>query len=114
MNFGRPALDKLEELRRAFDRAMILSSGYRCPEYNARISRTGRNGPHTRTDGAQIAVDVLVYGFPAFLLLDVALDRGWTGIGVRQDGPPESRFLHLDRLRHEGDSPRPWVWSYSS
>ena len=96
---------RLEQLRVAFGNPMHLSSAYRCPEYNARISHTGSHGPHTTGR----AVDVLVSGEDAYRLVQLALELGFTGIGINQKGPREKRFIHLDDL----DGPtRPWVWSY--
>jgi len=96
--------DLLEALRIFHDAPLRISSGYRCPDHNAKVSKTGRAGPHTKG-----AVDVLVSGERAYELLQDAISLGWTGIGLSQKGPHESRFLHLDRLV---DSPRPTVWSY--
>ncbi len=96
--------DALEELRVEYGKPMRLSSAWRCPAYNARVSKTGRTGPHTKG-----AVDVLIWGREAQALLKCALRLGWTGVGVAQNGPHEARFLHLDRLETEM---RPWVWSY--
>ena len=98
-------LVRLEQLRRAFGKPMRLSSAYRCPNYNARISKTGRDGPHTTGR----AVDVLISGEDAYRLVQLALEHGFTGIGIAQRGPHERRFIHLDDL--EGPT-RPWVWSY--
>lgn len=99
----------LEEVRVALGRPMILTSAYRCPEYNARISSTGAHGPHTTGQ----AVDVAVYGDRAVMLVWHALRAGFTGIGVKQHGPKSGRFVHLDTLSPGGRAPRPWIWSYS-
>lgn len=96
-------MDKMQALRDRIGR-IVVSSGYRCPEYNQRISSTGANGPHTTGR----AVDVLAGTRKAYHILEDALDLGFTGIGISQrEG---SRFLHLDTLE---DSPRPNVWTYS-
>jgi zinc D-Ala-D-Ala carboxypeptidase len=97
-------MDKLCEVRVKYGKAMIIASGYRCPEYNVRVSTTGPNGPHTMG-----AVDVSVRGSNAHELLTAALACGVRGIGVQQVGA--ARFLHLDMLTDPGH-PRPWVWSY--
>ncbi len=96
---------RLERLRQAFGKPMRLSSAYRCPDYNARVSHTGLTGPHTTGR----AVDVLISGEEAYRLVQLALEYGFTGIGIAQRGPYERRFIHLDDL--EGDL-RPRVWSY--
>lgn len=82
-----------------------VSSAYRCPDYNEKVSHTGRAGPHTTGR----AIDILISGEKAFHLIDSALEYGMTGIGISQKGPHASRFVHLDNL--EGET-RPWVWSY--
>lgn len=106
---------RLQDLRRQFNQPMIITSGYRCPDYNARVSSTGRDGPHTTGK----AVDVAVRGADARDLVSMACHRGFTGIGVQQKG--SGRFLHLDMLPvndpasddYDPDqAPRPWLWSY--
>jgi zinc D-Ala-D-Ala carboxypeptidase len=82
---------------------VIVSSGYRCPEHNQKVSKTGPKGPHTTGR----AVDLAVRGEQAYIVLREALISGaFTGIGVNQKG--ESRFIHLDDLKDN----RPAVWSY--
>ena len=113
MRFSEAALDKLEALRVDYGKPMVISSGYRCPEYNAEISRrTGRNGPHTFIAYDSIAVDVVVFGSDAYRLEQLALGRGWLGKREQQKGPRMGRFIHLDCIPPGGDHPRPWVWSY--
>lgn len=97
---------KLELLRLAFNRPMVITSGYRCPTHNRRVSRSGDNGPHTIA-----AADVAVSGRLAHRLLQHAFIVGFTGIGVAQKGAHGSRFIHLDDLPAH-NHPRPWVWSY--
>ena len=95
---------ELEYLRQEYNKSMRLSSAGRCPDYNDKVSSTGRNGPHTRG-----AVDVLVWGPDYVALLGAATGLGWTGFGSSQKGARESRFLHLDRLL---GPTRPWGWTY--
>jgi len=97
---------KLDELREQFGRPLIVTSGYRCREHNARVSSTGLNGPHTTGRAADFAVD----RGDAHRLLGLALDMGFTGIGVNQKG--DGRFIHLDDLTDAPGRPRPTVWSY--
>lgn len=96
--------DALERLRVSFGKPMRLSSAFRCPEYNAQVSSTGENGPHTRG-----AVDVLAWGAEARSLVGAAIAMGWSGIGIAQSGPRRSRFVHLDT---QAGPTRPWIWSY--
>ncbi|HHO49275.1 MAG TPA: peptidase M15 [Desulfobacteraceae bacterium] len=106
MDIDPDFLRRLEDLRVAYGRPMIINSGYRCPEYNNRVSTTGLDGPHTIG-----AVDVRCSGHEAHLLLHMAMIVGFSGIGVKQHGPHSGRFLHLDNLTTH-DNPRPWVWTY--
>jgi zinc D-Ala-D-Ala carboxypeptidase len=100
-------MNRLQELRERLGRPLPVSSGYRSPGYNAAISRTGFDGPHT----TGMAVDVSVYGETAFNLIEASLALGFTGLGIRQKGPHASRFIHLDCLSCQR-APRPRVWSY--
>lgn len=98
-------MEKLVGMRLAMDRPFIVTSAYRCPDYNARISRTGTAGPHTTGR----AVDIAMSGQSAYNLVELAYKMGITGIGLKQTGPHQGRFVHLDDL--EGGT-RPWVWTY--
>ena len=99
-------LNWLQLVRDAYGMPINLSSGYRCPDYNASISTTGRTGPHTRG-----AFDVICSGIDAYLIVSAASRLGVGGIGVSQKGDWTKRFIHLDRDKsHHGI--RPWIWSY--
>lgn len=97
----------LDRLRAVVGFPLAISSGYRCPAYNTRISSTGSDGPHTTGK----AVDVPIVGARALELLTTAEALGFTGIGVNQRGPHNKRFIHIDKLTPQ-EGPRPWVWSY--
>lgn len=101
-------MDRLQRLRGVFARPMIVTSGYRSPEHNDRVSKTGRDGPHTTGRAA----DIQVSGSDAFELFRIVLAHGFTGIGVMQKGPHKSRFIHLDDLEQAPSRPRPRLWSY--
>lgn len=86
---------------------LTISSGYRCPEYNRRVSSTGENGPHTLGKAADIACS----GPQAHALLYEIAFRGFTGVGFQQKGG--GRFIHVDTLTPaEANGRRPWIWSY--
>lgn len=95
-------MDRLQSVRTRSAVPMPVSSGYRCPAHNSNFSSTGDSGPHTTGR----AVDIAVSHESAFVVLDLALDAGFTGIGVNQKGT--GRFLHLDDLENN----RPRIWSY--
>lgn len=83
----------------------IVSSAYRCPKHNVDCSTTGPAGPHTTGK----AIDILINGTQARLLLDEAVARGFEGIGVKQAGDRSRRFIHLDMVHRAAG---PVVWSY--
>jgi len=96
-------IDRIDELREAVGFSLRISSGYRCPAHNQRVSSTGPNGPHTTGKAADIDVDRT----RSWYVLREAMLMGFTGIGVHQKG--SRRFLHLDDLETQ---PRPTTWSY--
>lgn len=99
-------IDKLDLLREDLDFPLVVTSGYRCPKHNNKVSTTGLTGPHTTGR----AVDLSVDRARAYKLLDVALALKFTGIGVQQKGAV--RFIHLDDLLPGANQPRPTIWSY--
>lgn len=100
-----PFVMMLDELRDKVGFPLVISSGYRTPEHNAKVSDTGRCGPHTTGRAA----DILVRGTRAYAVLEAALELHFTGIGIKQKGDMDTRFIHLDTA----DNPcRPNVWSY--
>ena len=108
---GRAAMDgtfvgRLQQLRTATGIPLIISSGFRCPDHNDRVSSTGRNGPHTTGHAADISVS----RGDAFKILRYAMSFGFTGIGVQQKG--DGRYLHLDDLPASPGVLRPTIWSY--
>jgi len=97
-------LEKLQLIREDFGKPLYPSSGFRAPEYNQTVSKTGLHGPHTTGHAA----DLLISGSEAVRLMEIALRHGITGIGVSQKGQHSKRFLHFDDLTEN----RPWTWSY--
>lgn len=98
-------MDRLQNLRNAFNKPMSVSSGYRCPRHPIEAAKA-KPGAHA----SGMAADILVHGADAHRLLQLALELGFTGVGVQQKGM--GRFLHLDTLPNSSDTPRPTVWSY--
>ena len=86
-------MKKLEALRHEFNEPMIVSSGYRHESYNQVIGGA-KNSPHLYGK----AVDVVISGKSAYRLMKLAIQHGFTGIGVSQRGPHEKRFLHIDTM----------------
>ena len=107
-NMDRYFLTCLQSLRNSYNRPMVITSGYRCPDYNDRMSTTGRDGPHT----TGMAADIYVTGEDAYDLLVDVFERTWfTGIGVHQRGRWNQRFIHLDTIDISNIS-RPRIWTY--
>ena len=99
-------MDKVEILRVRCGFPLPVTSAARCPEYNAKVSATGRSGPHTTGR----AIDLAVSGQRALELVRMALASDFTGLGVNQNG--SARFIHLDDLPNKDGQPRPHLWSY--
>lgn len=98
-------MDKLIRLRILYARPITLSSAYRCPKHNKAVSKTGLHGPHT----TGMAVDIAVNGQDAYELLRIAYNLGFVGIGIKQSGDWDKRFIHLDMIPGQT---RPRVWTY--
>lgn len=95
-------LERLQVIRTKYGRAMPISSGYRCPRHPIEAAKSA---PGAHSTG--LACDIAVSGDDAYEVLKLALEHGFTGIGVQQKG--SGRFIHLDMVK--GDN-RPAVWSY--
>ena len=106
-NMDEDFMSKLIALRKEFNEPMVISSGYRHASYNQVIGGA-KNSPHLYGK----AVDVLVSGRTAYRLMKMAMQHGFTGIGISQRGSHEKRFLHIDTMESSDIHPRPWVWSY--
>jgi zinc D-Ala-D-Ala carboxypeptidase len=100
-------MDKLIAVREDYNQPMIITSGYRHLAYNDTIGGA-KNSPHLYGR----AVDIKVAGGDALRLIGVALRHGMTGVGVKQRGDHDRRFIHLDDMPQSDTHPRPWIWSY--
>lgn len=107
MHLTTDFINRLQALRDRVGFALPVNSGYRCPVHNQAVSSTGPAGPHTKD-----AVDLRLYGERALMVIPVALELGFTGVGVSQKGAQGARFIHLDDLPNASGQPRPWIWSY--
>lgn len=101
-------MERLQALRSGLGFPLPVTSGYRSPAHNVRVSSTGPDGPHTTGR----AVDISIHGERAHRLLEAAFSLGFSGVGVNQKGPLETRFVHLDTLKFGEAQPRPRIWSY--
>lgn len=101
----RDALLALDVIRSEMNCPLKVSSWYRTPAHDAAIKGSGAH-----TTGS--AIDVLVSGSKARAFVALAVKHGFSGIGVSQSGPHESRFIHIDMMDGTATRPRPWIWSY--
>ena len=77
---------KLDELRSACGWPFIVTSGYRSVQHSLEVKKE-RPGTHTQGIAADIKV---VGGAQRRLLVEKALDMGFTGVGV------DKNFVHVD------------------
>ena len=82
-------MEKLQRLRSIYGKPLRITSGFRSVKHSIEAKKTA---PGVHTLG--IACDIGCQGVEAHRILSLALELGFTGIGVQQKG--EGRFLHLD------------------
>lgn len=93
-------MDIVQDMRDELGFALPISSAYRCESHPIEAKKS-KPGMHNIA-----AVDIKVSGDKAHKVLDLALKKGFTGIGVNQKGSMNQRFIHLDLRDHKT------VWSY--
>jgi zinc D-Ala-D-Ala carboxypeptidase len=98
-------MSKLQELRTRYGKPMRISSGFRDRTHPIEANKIIA-GAHTTGLAADIAVD----RGNAYQVLKIALELGFTGIGINQKG--SGRFIHLDTIENNSSQPRPTIWSY--
>ena len=99
-------MKRIDALREELGFPFPVNSAYRCPEHPIE-ARKSSPGAHSTGH----AIDIGVRGEQAHTLLYAALDAGFTGIGVSQNGS-SGRFIHLDDIENSPSRPRPTVLSY--
>ena len=100
-------MDKLEDLRIAYGKPMVINSAYRTADHNEHIGGS-KNSAHISGRAVDVKIDNVA---DAFKLTQLAMGRGFTGIGVKETGDHDTRFIHLDDMPN-GIHPRPAMWSY--
>lgn len=89
----------LISVREEIDVPFIVNSAYRCPEYNASVSSTGLDGPHTTGK----AIDIRAGSRLKFQIMDAFMKRGYSRIGIAKT------FIHIDG---DGTKPPQVIWQY--
>jgi len=100
----------LESVRAECGFPLPVSSGYRCRNHPLERKKL-YPGPHTEG----VAADFPIYGEKAMILIACAIEHSIAGIGIRQFGDIDTRFIHLDIAQATPTRPRPprgWIWSY--
>lgn len=95
-------MERLQALRNAYGKPMRVTSGFRCAEHPIEAKKA-KPGAHASGCACDIGVD----GSDAHRLLTIALQLGFSGVGVQQKGT--GRFIHVDTIE---SGMRPTVWSY--
>lgn len=97
-------MDKLLELRKAYGRPMIITSGYRHPTHPVEARKVSP-GEHC----LGCAADIACVGEEAYELVKYAIILGFTRVGVSQRAGV-GRYVHLG-IGGAG-LPAPRIWSY--
>lgn len=97
-------MNGLQFIRYELDSPLMVTSGFRCLAYDARIG-----GANVHPTG--FAADISIGYRAAYLLISEATPV-MTGIGIAGRG--DNRFVHLDMLPlgETHDHPRPRIWTY--
>ncbi len=83
-------MQKLQEIRNIFGKAMTVSSGYRDSTHPLEHAKE-EPGEHTYG----VAADINVWGVDAMELFDIAYHCGIRRLGLNQTGALSSRFIHI-------------------
>ena len=74
------------------DREIRIISGFRSPEYNAILVRSGRRAARNSLHMQGQAIDLQIPGIHPKMVRQAALELGFGGVGYY----PRSKFVHLD------------------
>jgi len=97
-------VDMLQTAREALGVPLTLTSAYRCPDHNSKVSSTGLSGPHT----TGYSVDIHVSNSQHRKQLISYFADKVSGLGIAKT------FIHIDLLNSDlGFDARPNCWLYS-
>ena len=100
-NMQHEFMEKLQAIRKDFNRSMTITSGFRSVKHPIEAKKTHSNGEHTQGFCADI---MCITGNDRFQLIQLALKHGITRIGVAKT------FLHLG-IGGKG-LPNNVIWEY--
>lgn len=95
-------MDKLIAMRRDVGIPFHITSAYRCPAHNEKVSTTGLGGPHTTGR----AVDIVANSSLKYIIMTSATLHGMTRFGISKN------FIHIDDLTASDNFPDKVVWNY--
>ncbi len=105
-------MEYLQYVREKIGIPMPISSAVRCHAYNSRISKAKAHVVQAETSRAH-SVDIVVSGTNCDILFRKFIRDGLlTGIGLKQHGPRDKRFIHADNLWPKSSRTRPIIWTY--
>lgn len=108
-------LQALEEIRERLGEPMVITSGYRSDQHPITQSKIDKGAKHGGAHHLGYAADVGCAGPTAMKILALAIENPTiTGVGVKQSGPWNSRFIHIDAVPRDNNFglTRPALWSY--
>ena len=102
MSIASELLDLLQKARNELG-PLTITSAYRCPDHNSKVSSTGLSGPHT----SGYAVDIHISNSQHRKEIISYFADKVTGLGVAKT------FIHIDLLNADlGFDARPNCWLY--
>jgi uncharacterized protein YcbK (DUF882 family) len=108
-------LQALEEIRERLGEPMVITSGYRSDQHPITQAKIAKGAKHGGAHHLGYAADVGCAGPTAMKILALAIENPTiTGVGVKQSGPWNSRFIHIDAVPRDNNFglTRPALWSY--
>lgn len=102
MEMNDTFMKKLDSVRERAGFGFRVTSGYRCPTYNSKVSSTGERGPHTTGRAVDIAA---ASSTMRLAIIEAAQKEGFRRFGVAKT------FIHLDDLKESDGFPE-GIWSY--
>ena len=96
---------KLDLLREQYGKPISITSGFRCADYNSKISSTGKNGAHTTGRAVDIACSTSRERSELMRLL-LHPDSPFTRV------TPAKNFIHIDDLTAEDGFTENVMWWY--
>lgn len=117
MKMNADFMAKAVKLRQFYGAPWTITSGYRCPEHDAKVGTSATPGAGPHTTGRALDINIFSEGLDRFMGIIYHELKGLvTGKGLMQipGTPPAYRLLHIDDWQ-PGEfpcHPRPALWTY--